>query len=936
VNVTTIFNLVGTLNDTVNSIPSPDRFGELVEEVFGIADIIPCVENMIPTIDRVNETLVSLPDFVDDIKNMSSMVKDQINSSRTLADDAKAGIVTVKNYSDSLSGQFDDLNTMGNDFLGVRTNARSTFLTVRNQTLALDTTFKINNTVAMLDEVQLELNATNLDPDPTTLTSLRTFGGNRTQLLSFIDVVNTSLTVFYSGRCANGADCAVDSDCTTGTCVFGRKQCSDTFATCTGTVPNECGAGRYCLFEATLYTMLRELLNKYSLPSFNSTTLQSGLSSMNDKLGTSNLTKTKEDILSLLDDMQGVDLDDARQQLNDATSRTSDITDNVVSMNNTWDTVVDSTRDVPDPSKVQGQLDMLNSTVKDLEDIGDQTTAFVDVLDALKEFLYYSLPPIFADLARDRLDAAFAADGIVGTYRVVINAAKNITGFLEAQQARLDSVMSSSSNLTLTADLDKLGDDIIPKLDVLSQDKYFDNGPYYFIMSLMDTATVQPDDPLAYRVFKDINGNDYANDELCLTTTCINNEVDFVNREPLSDVMDSFEIDLPASIPLTREQATGLPFIVPGIIALLGLLGALVCCPKKSKCQRVPMCLQGCCLCFCIPLTFLFTFLPIMLVIAGGDICRGGANVGYQIIAQASTVSSVCDSLGSVSLTDPMACNISLGNSAYTQMNVPLLFEQLLGSCDGTTGVWNSVLTDVKVNFADIPAEQVNETLDGMDGGSFVMRPRIRGDVVRGAERLGVSGSNFIENVNSVLTCTELNTDFVEFKEAICCDVMSAFYWSIGAWNVLAWLMCCLGCPACMIGYKRFPRRPWVRWLSFFVFASLLHGRTHTLLALVYLLVLQGKKYDTLVRMERRRAQEKEEQDAMMMMNGGQNVQMVQVDTANVMYENTMMGQQPPNQMLMAADPQQLPTGITTPAAWGQGNAGGEFRGAGPANGKYP
>ena len=39
----------------------------------------------------------------------------------------------------------------------------------------------------------------------------------------------------------------------------------------------------------------------------------------------------------------------------------------------------------------------------------------------------------------------------------------------------------------------------------------------------------------------------------------------------------------------------------------------------------------------------------------------------------------------------------------------------------------------------------------------------------------------------------------------------SAAYWSVGAWNLIAWTMCCCGVPACCLGYKRFPRRPWVR-----------------------------------------------------------------------------------------------------------------------------
>ena len=63
----------------------------------------------------------------------------------------------------------------------------------------------------------------------------------------------------------------------------------------------------------------------------------------------------------------------------------------------------------------------------------------------------------------------------------------------------------------------------------------------------------------------------------------------------------------------------------------------------------------------------------------------------------------------------------------------------------------------------------------------------LQADILEGARRAGQAGSNFIANVNGVLTCNEVNNDFAEFKEAFCCDVMTAMYWSIGAWYVLWW-----------------------------------------------------------------------------------------------------------------------------------------------------
>lgn len=51
-------------------------------------------------------------------------------------------------------------------------------------------------------------------------------------------------------------------------------------------------------------------------------------------------------------------------------------------------------------------------------------------------------------------------------------------------------------------------------------------GPYYFLYSIMDIDTVQPDDALVDRVDRDKNGDKYADDLQCVTKSCIINTVD--------------------------------------------------------------------------------------------------------------------------------------------------------------------------------------------------------------------------------------------------------------------------------------------------------------------------------------------------------------------------------------------------------------------------
>lgn len=94
--------------------------------------------------------------------------------------------------------------------------------------------------------------------------------------------------------------------------------------------------------------------------------------------------------------------------------------------------------------------------------------------------------------------------------------------------------------------------------------------------------------------------------------------------------------------------------------------------------------------------------------------------------------------------------------------------------------------------------------------------------------------------------------------------------------NLLAWIMCCCGCPACMLGYKRFPRQPW------------------------------GSAWKEQQRIENA-ANAQKAQDDVMRMGGAGMLQMVPVNQGmEVRAENPMRRQQPP-----------MPQGMTTTPAWG-------------------
>ena len=109
----------------------------------------------------------------------------------------------------------------------------------------------------------------------------------------------------------------------------------------------------------------------------------------------------------------------------------------------------------------------------------DNTKTFGDLLRSAKEFLFETLPPLFAELSvrcksvvcedarggaqqlvscvgslrcvqSTKLDEAFEKDGILGTYMAVYHFARNITEFLSEQQATFSRAMDAGANLTFT------------------------------------------------------------------------------------------------------------------------------------------------------------------------------------------------------------------------------------------------------------------------------------------------------------------------------------------------------------------------------------------------------------------------------------------------------------------------------------------------------
>jgi hypothetical protein len=160
----------------------------------------------------------------------------------------------------------------------------------------------------------------------------------------------------------------------------------------------------------------------------------------------------------------------------------------------------------------------------------------------------------------------------------------------------------------------------------LCGDRY---GPFYFLTRVIGVDTLSPSQ---YRegdcVTEDASGKRYENGKLCVTNDCIDNAISYYSTSPVSQVSNGL-----VNIALTPTQTLGIPYILPGCLVLIGLIGVAASFCGKS-CPRFSAC--------CVASITLVT-LPVLFVLVGGglfpalivtsDLCSTGANVGHVFVA---------------------------------------------------------------------------------------------------------------------------------------------------------------------------------------------------------------------------------------------------------------------------------------------------------------
>lgn len=304
--------------------------------------------------------------------------------------------------------------------------------------------------------------------------------------------------------------------------------------------------------------------------------------------------------------------------------------------------------------------------------------------------------------------------------------------------------------------------------------------------------------------------------KMCLTGACLRKMTRELNTEPLADLFgESF-----SWAKLSREQFMLVLYVVPAVIALLGLIASVgFSCPAMTTA----------CLSFCtMPLIFIVVGVvqfPMLMVMS--DMCSSVENLaltnpggviypnicGNFFNGTLNSTTNVCTLMpptGSslLSLPDPV---YGVVNSTIA-VNLPVLLRDLLGSCE--SGVKPGGVDTMTKVFADLgyaaqasigsaaqgfidDATKPNGTLANAGPSTVLILNRFRANVMTNMPAIAVS-------LGTVLTCAETNAFYVSVKETMCCGILGGVVWYVISWYFIGLAMCFCGCGAGILGHKRF------------------------------------------------------------------------------------------------------------------------------------
>jgi hypothetical protein len=275
-----------------------------------------------------------------------------------------------------------------------------------------------------------------------------------------------------------------------------------------------------------------------------------------------------------------------------------------------------------------------------------------------------------------------------------------------------------------------------------------------------------------------------------------------------------------ASLPLSYGSLLAIGWVVPSLIAALGVWAvfAYVCC-RPSRWQKVPAAAMAAALFVAGPLLLLASGVLFALALVASDVCSGGANIAYNLAL--SRGDALCGDAGGVGTA--AACTFALaldvpGGGAFafnTTLALPAVAAAALGRCP-PRGAPEPLAPALRALAAALRAQPGALAAAALNGtaltGGLQLAPPVQAVGAAAAAAAGAAAADFVATLaNTTLACATLADVVTEAKDAVCCTVVTPFFWYAALWYVASLVLVLVGLPLAILGRKRLPQRVWGR-----------------------------------------------------------------------------------------------------------------------------
>lgn len=790
--------------------------------IYQINDTVPCMLDVAHIVLNVNQTLFELPDsaftltdaLLDSPKTVADVLQqadDLIANLNTLSTD----IGTVKDMD--LDNYITQINNVESQIQGV-----PSLSTLMSDVSSMDTDRDINvaSAISSIDSISSVVSDPSCRFTPAMDSSLRGLQPTYEDLPPSIQSALTALQKWEGGLCSGGGGQTCMAVCHyacagfTGvpfvgpyegfewqSCPVGQS-CDMTFAAvavckanpgtpCTN--DGQCPSGDHCLvpsFDDLTAKLASFSSERVSVPDLS--TLTSRIVSLQSDLDSApNLMQQRARVLQLQNGLSSIPnlqpYQNALVSLGDQTGTMPD-TDALI---RDWDKVP-AALDAFDLSSARsyvGKYDDMISQVRG--DVMDNVNKCADRGEA---WFFGSLGNSVNSISRASLDSIIATAGFSAAINHVLLVAQDIcdNAMFVVDHAPVDLSLQTQDII-----------DGLNRLNIAENNSLLAQGPIFFVAKLLSykntpwSVSVISGSP-GDLVWKDASGTHYPDQTYCLTSQCINDTITYINTQPLKNIDDKLQVGM------SRETLTSLPFLIPGVIVLFALVGAL---SLGKQWQKWPTLCALFFLLIVMPWLFLFVggfFFPGIMFAA--DVCTSSEDVARVIVSQRAQ--AICETGASGTYMPASGlCSVTVYDQPIS-FNIEAMVEDIFGACGSASDPVQGAYSSLELAVGKIPRIKVQDQLNEISGQG---KPTelMENIILTIADNSSMALQSLVSDLSGVWNCANINKSYFQLKGAFCCHILSSFAWLIGAWYCIAWAMLCCGCCGGILGYKRFPKTAW-------------------------------------------------------------------------------------------------------------------------------